>query len=92
MEQNLSLYYVFHTVAKNGQYFSRGQRTIYQPAAISKSIQKSWSRIWIPFFLNEVPGVLLLPQMGRSFSSIPEMLLRFLKKEKRFWHAIMLLE
>ena len=78
MEQNLSLYYVFHTVAKKGSISHAAKELYISQPAISKAISK----------LEES----LLPQMGRSFSSIPEMLLRLLKKEKRFWHAIMLLE
>ena len=83
MEQNLSLYYVFHTVAKKGSISHAAKELYISQPAISKSIQK---------LEDNLPGVLLLPQMGRSFSSIPEMLLILLKKEKRFWHAIMLLE
>ena len=59
MEQNLSLYYVFHTVAKKGQYFSRGQRTIYQPAAISKSIQKLEDNLNTTLFKRSSRGVTL---------------------------------
>ena len=85
MEQNLSLYYVFHTVAKKGSISHAAKELYISQPAISKSIQKLEDNL-------NTTLVLLLPQMGRSFSSIPEMLLRLLKKEKRFWHAIMLLE
>ena len=91
MEQNLSLYYVFHTVAKKGSISHAAKELYISQPAISESIQKLEDNLTQPCS-NEVPGVLLLPQMGRSFSNIPEMLLILLKKEKRFWHAIMLLE
>ena len=58
MQDNLSLYHIFYTVARTGS-ISHSSRDLYisQPAISKES--RSWSRIWIPFFLNEVPGVSL---------------------------------
>ena len=91
MEQNLSLYYVFHTVAKKGSISHAAKELYISQPAISKSIQKLEDNLNTTLFKRSSRGV-RLPQMERSFSSIPEMLLILLKKEKRFWHATMLLE
>ena len=40
MEQNLSLYYVFHTVAKKGSISHAAKELYISQPAISKSIQK----------------------------------------------------
>ena len=91
MEQNLSLYYVFHTVAKKGSISHAAKELYISQPAISKSIQKLEDNLNTTLFKRSSRGVTLTAD-GEILSSIPEMLLRLLKKEKRFWHAIMLLE
>ena len=55
MQDNLSLYHIFYTVARTGS-ISHSSRELYisQPA-ISKAI-RNWNRIGTPYFLNGVPG------------------------------------
>ena len=88
MEQNLSLYYVFHTVAKKGSISHAAKELYISQPAISKSIQKLEDNLNTTLFKRSSRGVTLTA----DGEILPEMLLRLLKKEKRFWHAIMLLE
>ena len=84
MEQNLSLYYVFHTVAKKGSISHAAKELYISQPAISKSIQKLEDNLNTTLFKRSSRGVTL--------TADGEMLLILLKKEKRFWHATMLLE
>ena len=59
MEQNLSLYYVFHTVAKKGSISHAAKELYISQPAISKSIQKLEDNLNTTLFKRSSRGVTL---------------------------------
>ena len=59
MEQNLSLYYVFHTVAKKGSISHAAKELYISQPAISKSIQKLEDSLNTTLFKRSSRGVTL---------------------------------
>ena len=57
MQDNLSLYYIFYTVASTGS-ISHSSRDLYISASLqSVRLSKSWNEIWILSFLTVIPEV-----------------------------------
>ena len=61
MEQNLSLYYIFHTVAKNGNISQAARELFISQPAISKSISKLEQNLNVQLFKRGSRGVTLTP-------------------------------
>lgn len=62
MEQNLSHYYIFHTVAKNGNISQAARELFISQPAISKSIRKLEENLNTVLFKRNSRGVSLTPE------------------------------
>lgn len=62
MEQNLSHYYIFHTVAKNGNISQSARELFISQPAISKSIRKLEESLNTVLFKRNSRGVSLTPE------------------------------
>lgn len=69
MEQNLSLYYVFHTVAKKGSISHAAKELYISQPAISKSIQKLEDNLNTTLFKRSSRGVTLTADGRDPFSA-----------------------
>lgn len=67
MEQNLSLYYVFHTVAKKGSISHAAKELYISQPAISKSIQKLEDNLNTTLFKRSSRGVNSYRRWGDPF-------------------------
>ncbi|NCC45150.1 MAG: LysR family transcriptional regulator, partial [Clostridia bacterium] len=59
MEQNLSLYYIFHTVARKGNISGAAKELFISQPAISKSIRKLEENLGTVLFKRSSRGVTL---------------------------------
>ncbi len=69
MEQNLSLYRIFHTVAKTGNISKASKELFISQPAISKSISRLESILDVPLFYRNSRGVVLTEEGSILFES-----------------------
>lgn len=69
MEQNLSLYRIFHTVAKTGNISKASKELFISQPAISKSISRLESILEVPLFYRNSRGVVLTEEGKILFES-----------------------
>ena len=72
MEQNLSLYYIFHTVAEKGNISLAAKELFISQPAISKSIQKLEESLNCKLFSRSSRGVLLTDEGALLYDHVKE--------------------